>query len=195
MLETIEQWDRKILLLINGLGLESWDPFWLLITKPQTWIPFYLFLIYLLFKNNSVKVGFRLLGWTLLTALTANFASFLTKILTQRSRPNNEETLSELLRILQHPDNYSFFSGHAATSFAVSTLIILLFRDKSHWIYLILIWPVLFSFSRLYAGVHYPSDVITGMLVGIGLGYIFHHLYRKIFGDPNTSSTPDPANG
>jgi undecaprenyl-diphosphatase len=82
-----------------------------------------------------------------------------------------------LLKILYEPSNYSFFSGHASTSFAASVFVYLTLASKFKYLGLIFIWPVFFSLSRIFVGVHFPSDVIVGAFVGTILGILGHQLY------------------
>ena len=95
-------------------------------------------------------------------------------------RPNNVEALGELIRILQKPTNYSFFSGHASSSFSVTTFVVLALRKYTKWIYLAYIWPLIFVMSRIYVGVHYPSDIFVGALVGTAFAFFFYFLCRKV---------------
>ena len=84
----------------------------------------------------------------------------------QRIRPNNIDSLYCVLRVLKHPTSYSFFSGHASSSFCIVVYLVLCIRKLNPWVYLSFIWPILFAGSRIYVGVHYPSDLIMGALVG-----------------------------
>jgi undecaprenyl-diphosphatase len=102
--------------------------------------------------------------------------TFLVKTMFLRLRPNNQPELQDLIRILQSPTNYSFFSGHASSSFVVATFVVLCIKEKYKWIYAIYIWPILFVMSRIYVGVHYPSDLIVGAMVGILFAHIFYRL-------------------
>lgn len=103
----------------------------------------------------------------------------LTKNLIARLRPNNNEEISSFIRILINPNDYSFFSGHAANSFAITTLIVLFLRKKLRWVYLFYLWPLLFSLSRIYVGVHYPLDLIAGTLVGLLMAFSFYRIYQR----------------
>ncbi|PQB03747.1 phosphatase PAP2 family protein [Aureitalea marina] len=194
MLNSLEQWDRELLLFFNGLSQEAYDPFWLVVTKPESWVLLYVLIFYLIFARFGRTTGAIAAVFAILTALLSNLSSELIKRLTTRLRPNNDASLNELLRILLDAEGYSFFSGHAATSFAVSTLVVLLFRIQLPWIYAILIWPFLFSLSRLYLAVHYPSDVLVGMLAGITMGVIAYRLFNKFFGGSREMESLHPTN-
>lgn len=179
MLEKLVQWDREAFIYLNNMGVDQYDGFWSAITSFSNWTPFFLLLIFLLFFRNHREQGFwMLLAFSsMLTVLT--IVIFTTKELVGRLRPNNDETINSLIRIVQQPTDYSFFSGHAASSFSIATLAVLFLRKRFGFIHLIWLYPLLFSFSRIYLGVHYPSDIIVGTLVGMLLAFIFYKLHQK----------------
>jgi undecaprenyl-diphosphatase len=74
--------------------------------------------------------------------------------------------------------SFGYFSAHAASSTGLAVFVgLLLKRDYPKMPYLMLIWAVIVSYSRIYVGVHYPLDVVTGMLIGAILGYLFYGLH------------------
>ena len=125
--------------------------------------------------EKGATVSFFLL---LTFGITIFFTGFV-KDYVARLRPNNVEALGELIRILQKPTNYSFFSGHASSSFAITTFMVLVLRKFTNWIYLAYIWPLIFVMSRIYVGVHYPSDIFVGALVGTLFAFFFYFLCKK----------------
>lgn len=182
MFEHLLEYDRQLLVYLNNLGIERYDFFWSAITKTVFWIPLFLLFIYLVhqtWKSNkpwgSHLTVIAVLGFTLL--LTS-----MVKALVSRIRPSGEVEFSKLLRVLLEPESFSFFSGHAANSFALTTIVVLLTQHRYRWVTGLYAWPVLFSFSRIYVGVHYPSDIIVGMLTGMAMaiaGYKIHHARRN----------------
>ncbi|MFV8224850.1 phosphatase PAP2 family protein [Christiangramia aquimixticola] len=179
MEEKLAQWDRELFVFLNNLGIEKYDGFWIFVTNPAHWIPLHILFFVLFFVafpwKKAIYTGVMLLVTVLATYLFTN----LVKGFAVRLRPNNTPELEELIRILQEPTNYSFFSGHASTSFAATTFIVLVLSKTSKWIYLAFIWPVIFVMSRIYVGVHYPGDIIVGAMVGIIFAYFFFRLYYK----------------
>ena len=85
-----------------------------------------------------------------------------------------------VLPSLKNPQSYSFISGHATTSTFFSVFVILLLKDKYKYIYFILFWPLLFAYSRLYLGVHFPIDILVGILIGIVFANIYYFLFKKL---------------
>lgn len=182
MLSALKEWDRELLIYLNNLGSEPFDKFWLFVTQIESWIPLFILLILLIFyflKNTTRSL--LVVAATLVVFGSAFGVMELTKALVQRTRPNNVDGLSELLRVLQSPTDYSFFSGHAASGFAVTVFLVLALRKYSKWVYLLFLWPLLFSFSRIYVGVHFPTDILTGALVGSLFAMLGYRLFRRRF--------------
>ena len=179
-MEQLAQWDKELFVWLNGLGVEGYDSFWLFITHIENWIPLYIlffifFLLALSRKQTLITTLFA--GLTILSAL--GITTFV-KNTVSRLRPNNTPELIDTIRILQSPASYSFWSGHAAVSFATSIFVIWVLRSRSKWAYLIFIWPLLFTLSRIYVGVHYPTDLFVGAIVGWCIGYFYYRVWKKV---------------
>jgi len=173
--------DKELFIYLNSLGTDYWDIFWLTATNKLTWIPLYLLILFLLFRYFGWKKALSIL---LLVAILVTFSDQFVNLIKnsfQRLRPNNDPTMQGIIRIVKQAGGYSFVSGHATTSFAVSTFIIATLRNYFKPIYIILIWPILFLYSRVYLGVHYPIDVTLGMLLGLLIGYGFYKLSLVVF--------------
>ncbi|RYC50205.1 phosphatase PAP2 family protein [Flagellimonas olearia] len=179
MLERLLEWDRDTFIYLNGLGIEKYDGFWTVVTNFWTWTPLFILFIFLLFRKFSKREAFYKLLTVLGLALFITAITHWTKISVARLRPNNTEEINLLIRILKSPTDYSFFSGHASSSFSLTLLVFLFLRKKVKWAYLFFVWPILFTMSRIYVGVHYPIDIIVGMLVGLLSGVLFYRLYQR----------------
>lgn len=179
MFEKLLKWDRDTFIYLNGLGAKEFDFFWSTITNITTWIPLFLLLIVLLILKFPKKEAFFKLMTVFGLVLFIIVVTHLTKTGVGRLRPNNTEEINTLIRVLKSPTDYSFFSGHAASSFSITVLVFLFLRKKIKWMVLFFIWPLLFAISRIYVGVHYPLDIIVGALVGILTGIIFYKVYNR----------------
>jgi undecaprenyl-diphosphatase len=168
--------DKELLVKLNALGTEGWDSFWLAVTNQFYWIPLFLLLFALLIKAYGWKKGLILIGFTALLVAFSDQLVNLIKNSVQRLRPNNDPEIKDIIRALKHPRGYSFVSGHSTTSFAVTTFMILLLRNNIKYIQLLLIWPFVFAYSRIYCGVHFPIDITLGMFLGIIIGFVFYKL-------------------
>lgn len=178
MFEKLLKWDQDTLIYLNGLGSEKSDLFWLITTNFITWIPLFLFIIILLFQTYNQKEfgGVALCYISMLVILT--IVILITKEGVERLRPVNDTSINQLLRIVRMPTDYSFFSGHAASSFSIITMTVLFLRKRIKWIGFLFLWPLLFSFSRMYLGVHYPLDILVGCLVGVVFAWILYRIFN-----------------
>ena len=187
MLNKLLEWDSEVFVYLNSLGIEKYDTFWTVATEIISWtFLFILFFALILMAYPKKEAIYRSLT-VLLLLLVVLLLTDITKEFFERLRPNNNEQIQELIRILKKPESFSFFSGHAATSFAITTLIYLFLRKKFRWVWLLYLWPLIFSFSRIYVGVHYPFDILTGTLVGILLAFAFNAGYHR-FIEPYSGS-------
>lgn len=179
MLEFIQKYDALILDFLNGLGSVTMDPFWLFITKIYVWIPFFIILFIFAFKEFTKKqiliilaCGIVMLG--LILGLTE-----IVKNVVVRIRPCNNVSLNGLFREVIYPENFSFYSGHSAVSVAIATYFISLLGKQFKLIYVLILWSLLFMFSRLYFAAHYPSDILIGTIVGFLVAKLFVFIVRK----------------
>jgi len=118
----------------------------------------------------------RRVGITMAVALIIDVVvcNGILKPVVARIRPYEINTSIQLL--IKAPTDFSFPSGHSAASFAAVSA--MTFRkDKTSWIFLIL--AILICFSRLYLYVHYPSDVLAGIIVGIIAGLLAFIFCKK----------------
>lgn len=180
MLEEVINLDKKLFIFLNNLGSEPYDGIWLLVTKQFNWIPFFLLLLVILYK----KIGTKQLVIVLLTVAAlitfTNEITDLIKFSVQRIRPCNDEELVGLIRIVKDSDTFSYFSGHAANSTAAMMLVFLILRGFYKYAYLIFLYPLIFAYSRIYLGLHFPLDIISGYIFGSLTGILFYWIYKKI---------------
>lgn len=180
MLEKIIDLDKSLFVFLNNLGSEPFDAIWLLITKQFNWTPFFLILLYILYK----KIGQKQLLLTLLfVAVMITFSDQITNLVknnVQRLRPCNDEELTGLIRIVRDSETFSYFSGHASNSMAAMMFVFLLLRRYYKYSYLIFLYPLIFAYSRIYLGLHFPLDIISGYVFGALTGILFYYIYKKV---------------
>ena len=181
---SLRYWDQDLLVWLNNLGNEPYDAFWIFVTQIESWTPLFLFFIGVLLYYYKGKKGLVLLLYGIITFLITLAITDFTKMYVARIRPNNIDSLSSVIRVLKNPTSYSFFSGHASSSFCIVVYLVLCIREFNTWVYLAFIWPILFAGSRIYVGVHYPSDIIVGALAGSLLAILGHgggvYLSKKV---------------
>jgi undecaprenyl-diphosphatase len=166
MLTSWINWDQDLLVWLNNLGNDSYDAFWVFATQIESWTPLFLYFIIIVLYYYKGKKGLVMLLGAIITFLVTLALTDLTKTYVARIRPNNIAALSGMIRVLQEPTSYSFFSGHASSGFCIVTFLVLAIRRFNSWIYLAYAWPIIFVVSRIYVGVHFPSDILAGALVG-----------------------------
>ena len=191
MLDRIKQIDTELLIFLNNLGNKSWDPLWVSITDKFTFLPLFILIIFFLFKKNGTKgLLVILLFISVLILFTDQFTNVV-KDFTQRLRPCRLDELQGLLRDIDiRCGKYGFFSAHAANSISV-TIFIINCVDESVKKFLkpvLILWVMIFSYSRIYLGVHYPLDTFFGLSFGIFSGFLFKYIYNyfisvKVFSD------------
>lgn len=181
-LRRLNKLDEGIMLLLNDWGNDAVDWFFLFITNRLTWIPFYLFIIFLLFRYS--KPGKAVAGVLALVAAVAaaDLVSVrMFKNVFERLRPCHVEDFEGLSLVAESCGGmYGFVSSHAANSFAIAMVFFMLFNKKfsSHWIFW---WAGIIAYSRVYIGVHYPSDVLVGAIVGVVVALPIRMIYKKFF--------------
>jgi len=176
MFDALKERDRELLIFLNNLGSEPFDSFWIFVTQIESWTALFVFFTLLIFYFYKSKKGLFVFASVVVTFAITLFLTGTVKELVARLRPNNIDTMSHLIRVLKNPVSYSFFSGHASNGFAIATFVVLVIRKFNKWIYVAYLWPLLFVFSRIYIGVHYPSDILAGAFVGTVIAIIMYRL-------------------
>jgi len=178
MLEKLLSLDVELFIFLNSLGSVTYDGMWLFITKQSNWIPLFLLLLYVIYKKLGAKQTLYLL---LVVALLVTFTDQMTNLFKngfQRLRPCNNTEINSFIRVVQVRNSFSFFSGHAANSIAVATLIYFTLRSYFKFFSLLFLWPLVFAYSRIYLGLHYPIDIMTGYLFGFVSGFLMFKVYK-----------------
>ncbi|WP_298506832.1 phosphatase PAP2 family protein [uncultured Maribacter sp.] len=180
MLEQLVQLDKSIFLQLNNLGSTTWDGFWLFITNKVNSIPLYLVLLFLSYKTLGVKKTVLLLITVgIMIGVTDQLANFF-KYGVQRLRPCHDDEVNTLMRLVKSycGGKYGYFSAHAANSFAVAIFFTRIMKEKYNYIGVVLLfWAAMVAYSRVYIGVHFPLDILTGTAIGVFLGWLFTKLY------------------
>lgn len=183
MVETLKHIDTNLLLAINQAHSPFLDKIMWFASGTYTWLPFYLIIIIVLilkFKKQSIPL---ILLISLLILISDQFASGLIKPLIQRLRPSHEPSLQNLLHYVNdyRGGQYGFVSSHAANAFALTFYIMFSLKKELKWLTVILLlWAVFVSYSRVYLGVHYPSDVIVPIFFTFPLAYGIAQLNKFI---------------
>ena len=186
-MEELIQLDKQLLLWFNGSDSLFLDGLVKTLTTATTWIPLYLGLFYLVLKNNdNVQKVLLVLGCAgLCVFLAGSLNDLFVKPWVARWRPSRDPEIAMLVDVVNgyRGGRYGFFSSHAANTFSLAIFFTLLVRSKVLSVAMIL-WSLLNCWTRLYLGVHFPGDILCGLLwggvVGTGMWFLHQHIYKKI---------------
>ncbi|MCW4117726.1 phosphatase PAP2 family protein [Prevotella copri] len=180
----IQDMDMQVLSLFNGSDNIMLDQMVQILTSGLTWIPLYVMLFFVVMRNNETMGQIALVvGSAIFCVLFADgLVDGIIKQLAERWRPSNDPTFKYMVQVVDdiRPKGYSFCSAHAANTMSLAVFFSLLIRSKMLTITLV-IWSLINCWTRLYLGVHYPSDILCGMIVGIIVGILVYLLYYKIY--------------
>lgn len=184
MIEILTSLDNQILLFFNGNHTPLLDEFMSLITGKWIWIPFYVFLLDLLFKKlGPKKAVYALLAVTLAIVMADQICASVIRPWAGRLRPcNPDNPIYGMITLVKdiHPGGYSWPSCHAANTFALATVLSLVLRTRKTAVFMFA-WAIMVSISRLYLGVHYPTDILSGAAFGIAFGYLSFVMVNGIY--------------
>jgi undecaprenyl-diphosphatase len=186
-MEELIQLDKQLLLWFNGSDSLFLDGLVNTLTTATTWIPLYLGLFYMVLKNNdNVQKVLLILGCAGLCVLLAGSLNDLfIKPSVARWRPSRDQDIAMLVDVVNgyRGGRYGFFSSHAANTFSIAIFFTLLVRSRVLSVAMIL-WSLLNCWTRLYLGVHFPGDILCGLLwggaVGTGIWFLHQYVYQKI---------------
>lgn len=178
-LQKILELDTELFLYLNSFYNDFWDTIMLIITRKETWVPFYVLIVFYFIKNYRIK-SILIILFMALTVLASDQISVLLKETVQRLRPVHQPAIEHLVHnVLGKGGQYGFVSSHAANVFAVFIFTAKVFKNKSYFL-LLLFWAVIVSYSRIYTGVHYPLDIIGGAILGLFLGFVLYNLLMLV---------------
>jgi len=144
------------------------DKFFSIITNVNSWYIAYVILLGISFTKGGTKGKLAVLGIILLIIVTDQTGYRLLKEYFARPRPCN--ALTDVLTPLGCTGSFSFPSNHALNNFAAAMFFYRLF-PKLKWV--LFITASLVAISRVYLGLHYPSDIFGGAVIGLAFGYLF----------------------
>jgi len=169
--------DTQVFFLLNNLAGQSYliDGIIVFLASYLAYVTVAVFLVLVFFSQYQKRQKWELLLVAGASAVIARFGvAELIRFFYHRSRPFSVLPVHQLLT----DSAYAFPSGHATFFFALSTAVY--FYNKK-WGSGFFIASILITVSRVAAGVHYPSDIIGGAVIGVAVGYAVFYLARKIF--------------
>lgn len=193
--------DKTLLMVFNGSHCPFVDRLAVTLTCGYMWIPLYIALLLLVINNHKTVAQISLvIGMALLAiVLSEGMADLIVKPLVARLRPIHDTLMQDSVQVVNNyrAEGYSFFSAHASNTMAVAVFFSLLVKDRLFACTLIT-WALINCWTRLYLGVHYPSDIIVGVMWGSVSGLFAYTIFNKVkdtrrLSVSDNAATPDMA--
>ncbi len=179
----IIEFDKQLLLALNGSHSLFLDGLAMTLTTAATWIPLYLSLFYLVLKNNdSVQKILLIVACAgLCVFIAGSLDDMIVKPLVARWRPTHDPQIGYLTDVVNgyRGGDYGFFSAHASNTFSIAVFFSLLVRSRLLTVFLVF-WSLVNCWTRMYLGVHYPGDILVGLLWGGFVGTMVCMLHQRV---------------
>lgn len=162
-------------------------------TNRWIWIPLYVIMAFALLRRYGKRMAV-IAPVIAIMILISDQGANLFKENVKRPRPCHNPELISTFHVTT-PNGcggpFGYFSGHAANSFAISLLMCLLVRRKDidrwkPWLILFL-WALMVSWSRIYMGVHYPGDVLSGAVFGMIVAGLVYFCLNRFYLTPRNA--------
>lgn len=175
--------DRQLLLMLNGSESLYLDTLVSTLTSALTWVPLYVSLFYLVLKNNDTVLKILLIvgAAALCIVLAGTIDDTIVKPLVARWRPTHDPQIGAVVDVVNdyRGGRFGFFSAHACNTFSIAVFFSLLVRSQMLTFFLV-VWSLVNCWTRLYLGVHFPGDILVGLLWGAGVGTSVYYLYGRV---------------
>ncbi len=183
MLKKLLEIDRYLFLKINrDCSNDFFDTIMPFVREPQFWAPLYLFILLFVVLNFGKKAVWWIIGALVTVALTDSISSKIIKPFFARPRPCMDPEFSAQVKLVASycGGNGSFTSSHASNHFGLAMFFFITMQHLSpKLINLFFVWAALVCFAQIYVGVHYPSDIIGGAVLGILTGSFVGRFYNN----------------
>lgn len=185
---TLVGWDHALFKKINSDWANPvFDAVMPLLRNQYHWAPLYIFIIAFVLINFKEKGFWWFVLFLVTVALCDMTGTYIFKHNVERIRPCNLSDLAFQVRLLVPcPAGYGFTSNHAANHFGMSTFFLITFRHvlgrRTWWIYL---WAFSICYAQVYVGIHFPSDILGGAVLGIIFGSLTGWQFNQYFSFPS----------
>jgi undecaprenyl-diphosphatase len=173
--------DKSLFLAINSLNAEWLNPLMVFFSGQTIWLPFLVLICWFAYKQLDLRTFILFCLFLILAVIASDVSSsYILKNVVQRLRPCRLDEIKPILNNFGQKcgGRYGFVSSHAANSFCLLIFSFLTLNLKSWKFHILWALAIVVSYSRIYLGVHYPGDIIGGILVGAGWSFIMAKLFR-----------------
>jgi len=179
-METILTLDYELFRYINGVWHHPFlDVFLDIFRNKYIWIPLYFFII-LLCIFNLKKAWLYVLVMIITVSVADICSSHILKKNVKRLRPCNTALIKDTVRpVVGCSQSFSFTSSHAANHFSLAAIFSLLLPLAFKWKFLLYLWAATICYAQVYVGVHFPSDVFCGAVLGVCIAFIVFMSFKK----------------
>lgn len=187
----LHQLDQTVFLAINGTHDRIVDFIMYYVSEKWLWIPFYIWLLYVLYRNYTKKVLWFLPVIALVITLSDQTCN-LVKNIVQRPRPCHAAELQGIVHLVYDKCGgaWGFISSHAANSMALAVFVwMMLPKGYTDLRRELIAYVLLIAYSRIYLGAHYPADILGGWITGAVLGYTAATILRRKIIVPSFKAT------
>ena len=169
MIETLSTLDHDLFLVMNSWHATWLNPIMVFFSSQIVWVPLIALLVFIAFKELDKKSFALFLLFMILTIIASDVtSSYVLKNVVQRLRPCRLPEIKAIYNDFGQKcgGRFGFVSSHAANSICILVFSLLALKIKSMKFHLLWLLPLIVCFSRIYLGVHYPGDILGGLLVG-----------------------------
>ncbi len=184
MLDHLEHIDRVLFFFINSSHSGFMDALMWQLSKDWPTVLFVLLFLIYVYRKFQIKTSLSVLLGVLLVLACTDLSTNLIKHNVKRYRPTHNTEIGPQVHIVNgyKGGTYGFFSSHAANAFGIITYLVLLSKHLGlRYRYLFFLYPFVVSLSRVYLGVHYPSDVFVGACSGLLFGSVMYVIVIRYF--------------